>query len=198
MGVREESESVANCSPFYSSPEASKKHQTFLAKRLSSTLCVIDRTQMFFLTLVKIVPFHPFSPTSNVLFDRGSFAPFHLGPMEGEGVLLLPQMFFLNPGIIVPSHLCCLCFLCLNVLFKPGQDCTFSPLPMRERGGGGVFTDFPHRDYIMSCFTLSILYIISYSFYLILPCERVENILFSSFSWTRPESNKPKRNTDHS
>jgi hypothetical protein len=57
---------------------------------------------MFLLTLVKIVPFQLLSPT---LFDRGPFAPFHLYPMEGEGALLLHQMFFLNPGNIVPFHL---------------------------------------------------------------------------------------------
>jgi hypothetical protein len=46
------------------------------------------RTQMFFLTLVKFVPSHLSSPASDVLFDRGSFATFHLKPMEGEGVFL--------------------------------------------------------------------------------------------------------------
>ncbi len=130
---------------------AALKHQTFLAKRLSSTLCVIARTQ-------------------NVSFNPGQNCTF--------STFLLLQMFFLTRPLFAPFHLLSHgrgggASPSSNVLFKPKQHCTFSPLmpvfPLpqcsfltraelylltsacgRGGGGGGIFTDFPHGDYIMS------------------------------------------------
>ncbi len=123
---------------------AALKHQTFLAKRLSSTLCVIDRTPNVLFNPGQKCIFSTFSPSSNVLFDRGSFctfSPLSHGGGGGASPLLL-QMFFLNPGNIVPSHLCCLCFPCLNVLFKPRAE-LYLLTSACEGGGGGKANDLP-------------------------------------------------------
>ncbi len=129
MRVREESESVAICSPFYSSPEAAN---VFLAKRLSLTLCIID-TKMFLLTLVKGVPFQLFLLPSNVLFDQVSFVPFHLYPMEGEGGGIF-QMFFFNSGRMYLLTSACGGGGISNVLLNSGR----LYLLTSACGGGGI------------------------------------------------------------
>jgi hypothetical protein len=90
---------------------------------------------------------------SNVLFKLGQFVPSHLCLWGGGGILNVP----FKPRQIVSFHLCL------------------------GEGGGGIFIDFPYGDYIMSWFTLSILYIIFSSFALIPSCERLINILFILF-----------------
>jgi len=162
---------------------------------------------MFFLTLVKVVPFQLSSCFQMFFLTRPPLYLFTSYPMEGRGnlsnVLFQPrqfapshlclwgggesQMFFLNSGSLYLLTSACGEGGILNVPFKPRQIVSFH---LCLRGGGGIFTDFPCGDYIMSWFTLSIFYIIFSSFSLILSCERVQNILFFSFSWTRPESNK--------
>jgi hypothetical protein len=144
---------------------------------------------MFLLTLVKGVPFQLFLLPSNVLFDQVSFVPFHLYPMEGEGGGIF-QMFFFNSGrmylltsacggggisnvLLNSGRLYLLTSACggggiSNVLLNSGRLYLFTSA---WEGGGGIFTDC--GDYIMSWFTLSILYIIFSSFNLILSCERV-------------------------
>ena len=158
---------------------------------------------MFFLTLAKVVPFQLFLLLPNVLFDRASLVPFHLLSYGGGGGDLSNVLFQL--GQFAPSHLCLwgggesqmfflnsgslylLTSACgeggiLNVPFKPRQIVSFH-LCLGEGGGGGggIFIDFPYGDYIMSWFTLSILYIIFSSFALIPSCERLINILFILF-----------------
>ncbi len=122
VGVKEESESVAICSPFYSSPEAPKR---FLQNVCPQHFVSLKEDTNVLSDPGQICIFSPFSPASNVPFDLGLFAPFHLmlqGFPPSSNVLfnpgsslyllpllpvfLPPQMFFLNPGRLVPSHLC--------------------------------------------------------------------------------------------
>ena len=118
---------------------------------------------MFFLTLVKVVPFQLFLLLPNVLFDQASPVPFHLLSYGGKGGGDLSNVLF-QPGQFAPSYLCLwgegelqmfflnsgslylLTSACgeggggiLNVPFKPRQIVSFH-LCLRE--GGGIFTDF--------------------------------------------------------
>ena len=165
MRVREESESVAICSPFYSSPEAAN---VFLQNVCFWHLASFAWSQMFLLTLVKTVPFQLFLLPSNVLFDQASFVPFHLLSHGGKGESF--KCSFSTQAVCTFSPLPVGRGGILDVPFKPRQIVSFH-LCLRERGGG-IFTDFPCGDYIMSWFTLSIFYIIFSSFSLILSCER--------------------------
>jgi hypothetical protein len=86
---------------------------------------------MFFLTLVKVVPFQLFLLLTNVLFDQVSPVPFHLLSYGGGGDL---SNVLFQLGQFAPSH------LCLwgrggvsNVLFKLGQ---FVPSHLCLWGGG--------------------------------------------------------------
>ena len=159
---------------------------------------------MFLLTLVKVVPFQLSSCFQMFFLTRPPLYLFTSYPMEGGGgggslkcsfstraVCTFSPLPVGRGGVsnvpfklgqFVPSRLCLWGRGVLNVPFKPRQIVSFH-LCLGEGGGGrgGIFIDFPYGDYIMSWFTLSILYIIFSSFALIPSCERLINILFILF-----------------
>ncbi len=155
---------------------------------------------MFLLTLVKVVPFQLSSCFQMFFLTRPPLYLFTSYPIEGGGGNLSNVLF--QPGQFAPSHLCLWGEGESQMFFLTRAVCTFSPLPVGRggilnvpfkprqivsfhlclRGGGGDLHWLSLWDYIMSWFTLSILYIIFSSFYLILSCERVSNILFFSLS----------------
>jgi hypothetical protein len=119
VAVREESESVAICSPFYSSPEAPKR---FLQNVCPQHFVLLKENTNVLFNPGQICIFSPFAPASNVPFDLGLFAPSHLmlpGFLPSSNLLFKPRLACtfspLLPGLLPVS----------NVLFKPGQTCPF-------------------------------------------------------------------------
>ena len=106
MRVREESESVAICSPFYSSPEAAN---VFLQNVWFLTLSIICMELNVLFNPGQSCTFSTFLLLPNVLFDQASPVSFHLLSHGGGGSL--------------------------KCSFSTRAVCTFSPLPV---GRGGV------------------------------------------------------------
>ena len=204
MRVREESESVAICSPFYSSPEAAN---VFLQNVCFWHLASFAWSQMFLLTLVKTVPFQLFLLPSNVLFDQASFVPFHLLSHGGKGesfkcsfstraVCTFSPLPVGRGGVsnvpyklgqFVPSRLCLWGRGVLNVPFKPRQIVSFH---LCLRGGGGDLHWLSlwglHNVLIHSFYPLHNLLLLLLNLFL---WKSIKYSIFFSFSWTRPESN---------
>jgi hypothetical protein len=87
---------------------------------------------MFFLTLVKVVPFQLFLLLTNVLFDQVSLVPFHLLSYGGGGGSF--KCSFSTRAVCTFSPLPVGRGGVSNVLFKLGQ---FVPSHLCLWGGGG-------------------------------------------------------------